>query len=285
MLRGALAASVTPLRDGGDAVDHDAFGPLVQFLVAGGLDGILALGTTGEGIMLSLTERRAVAELFLAARPTGFAVAVNCGAQTTGETVTLASHAAQIGADAVVVIAPPYFRFDQPSLFEHLRRAAEAAGPLPFYIYEFAARSGYAIPIPLIERLREAVPNLGGLKVSDTPFEAVVPYLLEGLDVFVGSEPLVLRGLERGAVGAVSGLAAAFPETVADLVHRRSPAAHRAVVELRRTMDALPFHSALKAVLAERGVPVRPDVRAPLRVVTQEERERAIALLSLIQRV
>src|SRR2546423_676042 len=139
MLRGALAASVTPLRNGGDALDHDAFEPLVQFLAAGGVDGILALGTTGEGIMLSLTERRAAAELFLAARPPAFAVAVNCGAQTTAETVILASHAAQIGADAVVVIAPPYFRFDQPSLFEHLRRAAEAAGPLPFYVYEFAA--------------------------------------------------------------------------------------------------------------------------------------------------
>ena len=57
MLRGALAASVTPLRDGGDALDEGAFGPVVDFLVAGGLDGLLAMGTNGEGILLSVGER------------------------------------------------------------------------------------------------------------------------------------------------------------------------------------------------------------------------------------
>ncbi|TML66978.1 MAG: hypothetical protein E6G11_13580, partial [Actinobacteria bacterium] len=61
MLKGALAASVTPLRDNGDAVDDDAFGALVDFYVEAGLDGLLALGTAGEGILLSVPERRHVA--------------------------------------------------------------------------------------------------------------------------------------------------------------------------------------------------------------------------------
>ena len=60
MLTGALAASVTPLRDGGAAIDEDGIGPVVDFLTAGGLDGLLALGTNGEGILLSLAERRRV---------------------------------------------------------------------------------------------------------------------------------------------------------------------------------------------------------------------------------
>ena len=280
MLRGAIAASVTPLANSGASLDEDAFGPLVEFLAAGGVDGILACGTTGEGILLSLEERKRATELFLEARPPGFAVAAHCGAQTTADTVALASHAAVAGADAVAVIAPPYFELDERSLVEHFRAAADACAPLPFYVYEFAARSGYAIPVAVIERLREAAPNLAGLKVSDAPFGRVEPYLLEGLDVLIGSEPLVTQGLERGATGAVSGLAAAFPELIAALVHDRSPEAHRAVVQIREVLDRIPFHAALKAILAERGVPVREDVRAPLRSLTPEERSEAVGLLA-----
>ena len=94
-------------------------------------------------------------------------------------------------------------------------------------MYEFEARSGYAVPVALVERLRETVPNLRGLKVSDRPWERVEPYLLDGLDVFVGVEALVVQGLERGAAGAVSGLAAVFPEVVAALVARADGRAGR----------------------------------------------------------
>ncbi|HYU92465.1 MAG TPA: dihydrodipicolinate synthase family protein [Actinomycetota bacterium] len=280
MLHGAIAASVTPLADDGTSLDEDAIGSLVEFLAAGGIDGVLACGTTGEGILLSLEERKRAIELFIAARPPGFAVAAHCGAQTTADTVALARHAGAAGVDAIAVIAPPYFVLDEPSLVEHFRAAADACAPLPFYVYEFAARSGYAIPVTAIERLRDAAPNLAGLKVSDAPFERVEPYLLDGLDVFIGSEPLVVEGLERGAAGAVSGLAAAFPELIATLVHERSRDAHRAVIRIREVLDRLPFHAALKAILAERGLRVRADVRAPLRPLTEEERREAVGLLA-----
>lgn len=268
MLKGALAAAVTPLRDEGDALDEAAFGPYVAYLAAGGLDGILALGTTGEGILLTADERRRAAALFIEAAGDGFDVAVHCGAQTTAETVALAAHAAEIGADAVAVIGPPYYALDEEALVRHFAAAAESCAPLPFYLYEFRARAGYSIPPEAIDRLRELAPNLAGLKVSNQPFEQVEPYLVEGLDVFVGAESLVLQGLERGAAGAVSGLAAAFPELVARLVHERSGD----VGEVRAALERFPFQAALKIVLAHRGVPVRDDVRAPLRGVTEAER-------------
>ena len=81
MLRGALAAAVTPLTDGGEALDEDAVAPYVQFLAAAGLDGLLALGTTGEGFMLPLEQRRRAARLFVEAADERLAVAVHCGAQ------------------------------------------------------------------------------------------------------------------------------------------------------------------------------------------------------------
>src|SRR5919198_437897 len=183
MLGGALAAAVTPLRDDGAALDEDAFRPYLDFLEAGGLDGILALGTTGEGILLSAAERRRAAELFLEGP---LPVIVHCGAQTTAETAALAAHAAEARAAGVAVIGPPYFALDERALLAHFAAAARACAPLPFYVYEFAARSGYAVPVEVVERLRGEATNLAGLKVSDRPFEAVEPYLLEGLDVFLG---------------------------------------------------------------------------------------------------
>lgn len=254
MLHGTLAAAITPLTDDGAALDEEAFAPYVDFLVHGGLDGMLALGTTGEGILLSTEERKRAAETFIRAADGRFDVAVHCGAQTTAHTVELTRHARDVGADAVAVIGPPYYTLDEESLYRHFAAAADAAAPTPFYLYEFKARTGYSIPPSVIERLGDRV---SGLKVSNRPFEEVEPYMIEGLDVFIGAEALVDQGLARGAAGSVSGLAAAFPEGGA---------------EKRAALERFPFQAALKAVLGWRGVPVRGDVRAPLRTLTPDER-------------
>jgi len=272
MLRGALAAALTPFVEGGEALDEAAFEPYVDFLVAGGLDGLLALGTTGEGFLLPLDQRRRAAELFLEAAGGRIDVAVHCGAQSTADTVRLAAHAAEAGADAVAVIAPPYFRLDDEALAAHLEAAAAACAPTPFYLYEFERVSGYAVPLEVVERLRERVPNLAGMKVSDRPFERVRPYLVDGLDVFVGAESLLHAGLTAGARGAVSGLAAAFPELVAEVVRAPSEAGAARLDEVRTALERFPFHAALTVSAAARGVPMRDDVRAPLRRLRGEER-------------
>jgi dihydrodipicolinate synthase/N-acetylneuraminate lyase len=271
MLHGALAAAVTPLAHGGEALDEAAFEPYVDFLAAGGLDGLLALGTTGEGFLLPPEQRRRAAELFLEAADR-LDVAVHCGAQSTADTVRLAAHAAEVGAAAVAVIAPPYFRLDDEALAAHLEAAAAACAPTPFYLYEFERVSGYAVPLAVVERLRERVPNLAGMKVSDRPFERVRPYLVEGLDVFVGAESLLHDGLAAGAKGAVSGLAAAFPELVAEVVRAPSAEGAARLGEVRAAVERFPLHAALKAVVAARGISVREDVRAPLRRLHPEER-------------
>ena len=272
MLRGAIAAALTPLTGDGVAVDEAAFPGYVDFLAGHGLDGILALGTTGEGVLLSVDERRSVAERFHEAAAGRLQIAVHCGAQTTADTVALAEHAAALGADAVAVIAPPYFAFDEDELFAHFAAAARACAPTPFYVYEFAARSGYAVPLSVLARLRDVAPNLAGLKVSDTPWERFEPYLVEGLDVFVGPEALIPQGFAAGAAGAVSGLASCFPDAVVALVRDPAPDHGERVGALRTSLQRLPFHAAAKAVLGLRGVAVGHAVRAPLRGLRDDER-------------
>jgi dihydrodipicolinate synthase/N-acetylneuraminate lyase len=279
VIKGALAAALTPLREDGQALDEEAFGPYADFLAEGGLDGVLALGTTGEGILLSLAERKRATELFIEASAGRLQVAAHCGAQTTADTVELAQHAVEAGADAVAVIGPPYFKLDDQALFEHFRRAAAAAAPTPFYLYEFEATSGYAIPLGVIDRLRQEAPNLAGLKVSDSPFDKVRPYLVEGLDVFVGAEALIADCLGAGAAGAVSGLAAGFPAEVAAVVRDPSPEGAQRLGELRAGIERFPRHAGLKAVAGRKGVPLLEDVRAPLRRLTQAERDELFGWL------
>src|SRR6266550_3298288 len=213
MLHGAIAAALTPLVENGTAPDEDAFGPYVDFLVSNGVDGLLALGTTGEGVLLDPDELRA-----------------------------------------------------------HFEEAARACSPTPFYVYEFAARSGYAVPLSVLAALREEASNFVGLKVSDTPWDRFEPYLIEGLDIFVGPEALIPQAFAKGATGAVSGLAGGFPDAVAALVRDPTPEAGERVGALRASLQALPFHAASKTALALRGVPVRPVVRPPLRGLRDDER-------------
>ena len=267
MLRGAIAAALTPLREGGARLDEDAFGPYCDFLR--GLDGVLALGTTGEGILLSAEERKRVTELFLAG---GLKVIAHCGAQSTAGTVELAEHAAAAGVDGVAVIAPPYFPLDDNALLAHFAAAAAACAPTPFYVYEFARASGYAVPLEVLARLRDLAPNLAGLKVSDAPWEAFAPYLVKGLDVFVGPEALIAQGMRASAVGAVSALASAFPERVVAAVRDPDGEEAAGIGELRAAVERFPRHAALKRIVARRGVPIREDVRAPLRGLTVDER-------------
>jgi dihydrodipicolinate synthase/N-acetylneuraminate lyase len=269
MLRGALAAALTPLRDAGEALDEGAFAPYVDFLAKGGVDGLLALGTTGEGFLLPVEQRLRAAQLYVEAAQGRLLVAVHCGAQSTWDTVELAAHAADIGADGVAVMAPPYYVLDEEELLAHFAAAARACAPTAFYVYEFAARSGYPVPITVLQRLREAAPNFRGLKVSDRPWERFAPYLIEGLDIFVGPEALLRQGLAAGATGAVSALASTFPELVAAAM--REPESSD-LAPVRAALERFPFQAAAKVVVARRGVPIGPDVRRPLRLLTEEER-------------
>lgn len=271
MLTGTFAATVTPLRDRGASFDADAFGPLLDVYAEAGLDGILALGTNGEGVLFSVEERRRGSRLFLEAAAGRLRVVAHCGAQTTADTVALAADAGESGADAVAVIGPPYFPLDETAQLAHFVAAASACAPLPFYVYEFARTSGYAVSLDVLARLRELAPNFAGMKVSDAPWEAFEPYTSVGVDVFVGPESLIHRGLEAGAVGAVSALASAFPEEVAAVVREPTAAGAARLGELRAGLERFPRQAAMKRVLAFRGVPVRSDVRAPLRDLTPAE--------------
>ena len=131
-----------------------------------------------------------------------------------------------------------------------------------------------------MERLREAAPNFTGLKVSDTPFERVQPYLVPGLDVFIGAEELIHLGLAGGAAGAVSGLAAVLLELTVRAVRSGSAQDSATAGRVRASVQRFPFHAVLKHILRWRGVPIEPTVRAPLSPLRAGEIEELDRLFS-----
>jgi dihydrodipicolinate synthase/N-acetylneuraminate lyase len=272
-----IVAAATPLRDKGNYLDREAIAPMVAFLEGHGADGVFCCGTTGEGILLSADERQGAARAFREA--VQGRLLVHAGAQTTAETVALAADAAELGADGVAVIPPPYFPLEPAALTDHLAAAAAACAPLPFFIYVFTRRSGYPLPVEVITAVADRAPNLVGLKVSESPMADVAPYLGLGLPVLVGSEPLIVPALAAGAVGTVSGLATAFPEVVRAVLDDPGPAGEARLDALRKVMEAQPFVPAVKHVLGHRGVPVGPDVRAPLQPLDAAQAETLGAAL------
>jgi dihydrodipicolinate synthase/N-acetylneuraminate lyase len=268
--RPLIPAVVTPLSQDGTVLDLGAIGPYGAFLESHGADGAFVCGTTGEGILLGLDERRAVARAFREAL-TG-ALVVHAGAQTTADTVALARDAVELGADAVAVIPPPYFPLDDDALTAHMVAAAHAAAPLPFYCYAFAPKSGYPLPVDVVRRIGASVDNLAGLKVSESPFERVEPYLELGLPVLIGNEPLLPAGIARGALGTVSGMGSAFPDVVREALDAADEAAGARLLSLRTAMEASgQFIAAAKHVLGMRGLPITGGMRAPLRSLSAGE--------------
>jgi 4-hydroxy-tetrahydrodipicolinate synthase len=220
-LQGAIAAMVTPLDDAGEALAADRVRELVNWLSAAGLQGLFVAGTTGEGPLLGLDERRRLAEVALEAAAGRLAVAIHVGAATTAEAVALARHAARKGADAVTCVTPWYFAHDEPSLADHFARVAEAANGTAMYLYTIPSRTGNEISPRLIERLIDILPNLRGIKDSTGSERRLHEYLSFGprLAVLCGSDPLAASALRSGAAGFVSGPASCLPEAYVAL-HR-----------------------------------------------------------------
>lgn len=258
-----LVASITPMRDGGARIDEDAIGPLAVFQHEHGADGVFACGTTGEGLLLTPQERIAVASHFREA--IDGPLIVNVGSQTTAQSCALAAQMAELGVDGVAAVAPPYYPLGQEALVDHMVAVARACDPLPFYMYVFTVRSGYPFPAAVASSVRDRATNTVGLKVSEGSIAEVAPFLATGLDVLVGQEPLIPEALRLGAIGTASGVASAFPAEVASVIDGTAADGSGMMESLRDRLQAGPgLIPALKAELGRRGLPVRPDVRAPL---------------------
>ncbi|MBW2059741.1 MAG: dihydrodipicolinate synthase family protein [Deltaproteobacteria bacterium] len=213
--KGVIAAIVTPMKDGGNAVDPEPLGPYCDFLIEKGVDGLFALGTTGEGPVLSVPERKAMAGDLVARVNGRVKVIIQTGCITARETIELTRHCRDAGADAAGVVLPYYYRLDEEEIFRHFARIADGVPGFPLFVYDIPDCTGNDLTPALFRRLIDEIETIVGLKTSSSDLFRVRDCVRAAGDrcpVFVGCDSLILPVLLSGARGIVSGTASAFPE-------------------------------------------------------------------------
>jgi 4-hydroxy-tetrahydrodipicolinate synthase len=269
-----LAAVTTPFGAGGEP-DLDAFGAHVAWLGEAGLDGVFVAGTTGEGVLLEEAEVAALVER--AAAQDGLRVIAQVGRPSTGATVRLARRALELGADAVAAYVPWFYPATDADLRGHFLALLEAAGGAPAFLYNIPRRTVNDLSPALAGELAAA--GFAGMKDSTADFERHEAYLaaVDGLpfELYIGAEALVLRAVEHGAAGAITGLASARPELFDALAtaveHADGEGAVRAQSQITAAKDEVEAEAAtvaavkrrVAAALADRGVEYPPAPRAP----------------------
>jgi len=202
---GLMAATVTPF-DGRGNVDEYRIPEMLAWEKERGVDGFFVCGTTGEGLSMTVAERKRVAERSVEASG-GLPVVVHVGANALGDAEELARHAAGIGARSISAAPPNFFR---PGLEEAVacsRLIAGAAPDLPFYYYHIPSMSGVAFPVgDFVERALKAIPNFAGIKFTHEDLDEFGDCVkrFEGrIQLLFGRDELLLDSLGRGALGAV----------------------------------------------------------------------------------
>ncbi len=214
LFKGVLPALVTPFRDG--TIDEPAFVALVERQIAGGVHGLVPVGTTGETATLSHDEHRRVVELCVATAAGRVPVIAGAGSNATDEAIELVRHAKTVGADGALVVTPYYNRPSQEGLYAHYA-AINAAVQLPVIVYNVPARTSVDIADATLGRLAQ-LPNIVGIKDATGDLtRASLQRKLCGSDwvMLSGDDPTALGYMAHGGHGCISVSANVAPDLCA----------------------------------------------------------------------
>lgn len=264
-LCGVMPALVTPV-DGEQVFQPGPYERLLDRVYAAGVDGVYVCGQTGEGLQLPREQRQRAAECAVRNSPGGKRVIVHVGASNTAEAVELARHAARTGAHAVSSL-PPAGSYSFEEIREYYREVATASD-LPFLVYYFPSIA------PAIRSTEQVLslcrlPNVVGLKFTDSDFFRLWAIRRSGAVVFNGLDEMLISGLIMGANGGIGSTYNVIPGSIVEL-HRM--ASEGRWEEARRVQDRInelisvvlryPVNSAIKAILQwsgiDCGIPVPP---------------------------
>jgi dihydrodipicolinate synthase/N-acetylneuraminate lyase len=272
-----IVALLTPFGANGE-VELAALREHVELLVGEGVDGLMPCGTTGEGPLLEEDEVAAVTQAVIAGASSRVRVLAHAGRASTRATVGLARRAIEAGADAVSAVVPYYYEVGDDQVLRHYRALLARAGDTPVYAYTIPARTGNELSPQSLRLLADE--GLAGLKDSAKSIERHREYLeataaIEGFDVFMGSDGLLLEALEAGAAGSVSAIANVRPDLLVGLkrafVEGRDDEAmtlQQEIASLRAAVSDRPALAGLKRAaasqLAKHGISYPATLRGPL---------------------
>jgi 4-hydroxy-tetrahydrodipicolinate synthase len=216
--KGVIPALVTPFRDG--AVDEKAFVALVERQIAGGVHGLVPVGTTGETATLSHEEHKRVVELCVQTARGRVPVIAGAGSNSTAEAIELVGHAKAVGADAALVVSPYYVRPSQEGVYQHYKAINDAV-QLPVLVYNVPGRTGSDVANETLERLSR-LPNIVGIKdATGDMTRASFQRIMCGPDwvMLSGDDPTALGYVAHGGHGVISVTSNVAPDACATFIN------------------------------------------------------------------
>lgn len=266
-LRGRVSpAMATPIDASGYRVADEQIPALVDFLIARGVGGLFVGGTTGEGVLLEVAERKRLHAAVMQAVGGRVPVLLSVGHNNTRCAFDLAAHAESLDADAIVCMTPSFYPLGDADLLSYFDLVAAAAPETPFLVYDIPQQAVNGVSPALVPQLVAEIPTFVGLKCSRGDAQAIralLAALPEECILLAGNERILLGSLAMGAAGSISGLATAVPEPFVALLDAFTAGRiaeaqrwHRLINRLLDAAERYPRVGAVKAILAARGVPV-----------------------------
>lgn len=213
-LYGVTTAMVTPFDEKGKVM-VESVEKMVDFLIKRGVHCLYPCGTTGEMFLMSEEERRIMAEIVVRQNKGRITAYVHVGAMHTDETIRLAQHACDIGADGVGVVTPAFFGTNSDAMVEYYCQVSRSLpDDFPMYLYNIPQCASNDLTCDVIHRILDKCRNVVGIKYSLADMIRTDDYLSigEDFDVVLGPDRLLLPGLAMGCSGTVSGVSSVYPE-------------------------------------------------------------------------
>jgi 4-hydroxy-tetrahydrodipicolinate synthase len=271
-LSGVLTALATPFAPDGQ-IDTSALRRLVDRSIEGGVQGVVACGSTGEFAAMSSAERRLVVETVIDQTAARVPVVAQTGAVSTAEAVELSRHAQAAGASVLMVVAPYYEPLTLEETVDYLRTVAGAVD-IPIMLYNLPGATGVNLSPETVGQLAHQVKNIQYIKDTSGDMAQAGKLVHNHGDViatFVGWDSLMLAALAEGAAGVMAGTANVMPAELVSVYRamcdgelERAQSEWAAIYPLMDAIMSAPFIPAVKAALNALGFPAGSP-RKPLR--------------------
>ncbi|MBI4524710.1 MAG: dihydrodipicolinate synthase family protein, partial [Deltaproteobacteria bacterium] len=287
-LEGILIPMPTAFKDDGSP-DESAVDALVDFYIATGVQGIFALGTHGQGMVMEIEERKRVAEKIVKRAAGKISVVLHVGTANTYSSMDLARHGAALGVDALAMVPPYYYPHNDHEVFAHYKSVAQAVPGVPLFIYDNTETTRVHITPPKVLKVQEEISpfsTLCGIKLSFVSFDEALQYVFKlppSIAIFPGSIYSLYSGFSLGVRGAIHPPSSPFPDLCVRLwralKENNAAEARNAHDQIAAVMQVLgkfmPDHGrrVFQEIMQLRGLPVRRFPRWECLAFTEQERQ------------
>jgi len=269
-LGGSMVAIVTPMHADG-SVDWDSFEKLIDWHIAEGTDGIVAVGTTGESSTLGFREHDEVIERAVELVNKRIPVIAGTGGNATDEAIRLTRHAKRAGADACLLVTPYYNKPTQEGLYRHFHAIAMAVD-IPQVLYNVPSRTGVDMLPETVARLAE-IDNVVALKEAKGSIERIhdlIKQVGDGMQIYSGDDGTAMESMLVGCKGDISVTANVAPKLMHDMCEaaiagdrKRAEMLDAKLQPLHTSLFLEPNPIAVKWALYEMGY-IGPGIRLPM---------------------